>query len=91
MYHLTLRESALRARVQELIVKVKQKRLTVNTSPPSVYKSLLRDSLGNLVALIESPVFRERAFCTRVVDKRTFPETREKSFTHGAFARGELH
>lgn len=73
MYHLTLRESALRARPR---VNCESKAETSNCEHHSAFclrKSLPRDSLGNLAALIESPVFRERAFCTRVVDKRTFP------------------
>jgi len=43
----------------------------------------------NLAALIESPAFRKRAFCTRVVDKRTFPGGRflEESFTRATLIR----
>lgn len=74
-------------------MKVKQRHLT--TPPPSVYAVFALVILwqrGEL-ALIESPRVSQRAFCTRVVDKRTFPEVslREESFTRGTLARGKLH
>lgn len=81
------------ARVRGLIVKVKQRRLT--TPLPSVYAVFAPVILSLLweLALIESPRVSRRAFCTRVVDKRTFPEVslREESFTRGPLARGKLH